>query len=69
MPLELPKFLHMQLHRILIARCTCRLLDKKLEPEVLNEIIAEAVEIERGFICESLPCNLIGMNADYMKVR
>lgn len=46
----------------------CRLLDKKLEPEVLNEIITEAVEIERGFICESLPCNLIGMNADYMKV-
>jgi ribonucleoside-diphosphate reductase subunit M2 len=29
--------------------------------------VAEAVEIERQFICESLPCNLIGMNADYMK--
>ena len=48
---------------------TCRLLDKQLEPEVLNSIVAEAVEIEREFICESLPCNLIGMNADYMKAR
>ena len=47
----------------------CRLLDKQLEPEVLNSIVAEAVEIEREFICESLPCNLIGMNADYMKAR
>jgi Ribonucleotide reductase, small chain len=45
----------------------CRLLDKQLDKEVLNEIIAEAVEIERMFICASLPCNLIGMNADYMK--
>ena len=34
---------------------------------MLNEVVAEAVEIERLFICESLPCNLIGMNADYMK--
>ena len=29
--------------------------------------MTEAVDIERDFICESLPCNLIGMNADLMK--
>ena len=26
----------------------------------------EAVEIEREFICESLPCALLGMNSDLM---
>jgi hypothetical protein len=45
----------------------CRLLQKPLEDSVLKEIVTEAVDIEREFICESLPCNLIGMNADLMK--
>jgi ribonucleoside-diphosphate reductase beta chain len=30
------------------------------------EIIKEAVDIEKEFICESLPCKLLGMNADLM---
>ena len=30
------------------------------------EIIGEAVEIEKEFIIESLPCNLIGMNSVLM---
>ena len=30
------------------------------------EIVAEAVEIEKRFICEALPCRLIGMNATLM---
>ena len=30
------------------------------------EIIKEAVDIEKEFICESLPCRLLGMNADLM---
>lgn len=33
----------------------------------LKEIITEAVDIEKEFICESLPCRLLGMNADLMK--
>jgi len=30
------------------------------------EIIKEAVEVEQGFVCEALPCSLIGMNKDMM---
>jgi ribonucleotide reductase beta subunit family protein with ferritin-like domain len=30
------------------------------------EIIKDAVAIEKEFICESLPCRLLGMNADLM---
>ena len=30
------------------------------------KIIREAVEIEKEFICEALPCNLIGMNSKLM---
>lgn len=30
------------------------------------EIITEAVDIEKKFICESLPCRLLGMNSDMM---
>jgi ribonucleotide reductase beta subunit family protein with ferritin-like domain len=30
------------------------------------EIIKEAVEIETEFICDALPCRLIGMNSDLM---
>jgi ribonucleoside-diphosphate reductase subunit M2 len=32
----------------------------------IHEIIKEAVEIETEFICEALPCKLIGMNSDLM---
>ena len=31
------------------------------------EIISESVEIEKEFICNALPCKLIGMNSDLMK--
>jgi ribonucleotide reductase beta subunit family protein with ferritin-like domain len=30
------------------------------------EIVKEAVEIEKEFICESLPCRLLGMNQELM---
>ena len=33
----------------------CRLLKNPLEPERLQEIITEAVDIEKSFICDSLP--------------
>ena len=41
-------------------------LVKKADKSRIYEIIKEAVEIETEFICEALPCRLIGMNADLM---
>jgi len=32
----------------------------------VHNIIGGAVEAERVFICDALPCGLIGMNADHM---
>ncbi len=37
-----------------------------LSQEEVHQIIREAVEIETEFICEALPCRLIGMNARLM---
>lgn len=39
----------------------------KLTTEKVHSIITEAVEIETEFITVSLPCKLLGMNADMMK--
>ena len=39
----------------------------KLSQEKIVEIITEAVEIEKEFITDSIPCDLIGMNAKLMK--
>lgn len=41
-------------------------LQKKLHKERIYEIIKEAVEIEIEFICDALPCKLIGMNSELM---
>jgi ribonucleotide reductase beta subunit family protein with ferritin-like domain len=41
-------------------------LTNKLKKNKIYEIIKEAVEIETEFICEALPCKLIGMNAHLM---
>ena len=41
-------------------------LQKKIDKARIHEIIKEAVEIETEFICEALPCKLIGMNSDLM---
>ena len=41
-------------------------LNKKLDKEKIVEIISNAVEIEKEFICDALPCNLIGMNGKLM---
>lgn len=43
------------------------MLDSKPNKEEVYEIIKEAVDIEKEFITESLPCKLIGMNSDLMK--
>lgn len=42
------------------------LLRKKLQSETLEQIVHEAVEIETEFVCDALPCDLIGMNAALM---
>ena len=41
-------------------------LSKKINKSRVNEIIKEAVDIEKEFICDALPCRLIGMNSDLM---
>ena len=41
-------------------------LVKKMDKSRIHEIIKEAVEIETEFICEALPCRLIGMNSQMM---
>ena len=42
-------------------------LQKKINKSRVYEIIKDAVEIEKEFICDALPCRLIGMNATLMK--
>ena len=39
---------------------------KKMNKARVHEIIKEAVEIETEFICDALPCRLIGMNSQMM---
>ena len=41
-------------------------LVNKVKKSRVHEIIKEAVEIEMDFICEALPCRLIGMNSQMM---
>jgi ribonucleoside-diphosphate reductase subunit M2 len=41
-------------------------LVKKIQKGRIHEIIKEAVEIETEFICEALPCRMIGMNSQMM---
>ena len=41
-------------------------LSKKVAKSRINEIIKEAVDIEKEFICDALPCRLIGMNSELM---
>lgn len=42
------------------------MLKNKPGQEKVYDIIREAVEIEKEFITDSIPCNLIGMNSDFM---
>jgi ribonucleotide reductase beta subunit family protein with ferritin-like domain len=41
-------------------------LNHKMSKKKIYEIVKEAVEIEIEFICDALPCRLIGMNATLM---
>jgi ribonucleotide reductase beta subunit family protein with ferritin-like domain len=42
------------------------MLENKLPESDIHAMFQDAVKIERKFICESLPCSLLGMNADMM---
>src|SRR3982751_6100055 len=42
------------------------MLQNKLSQERIYEIISNAVEIEKEFVCDALPVNLIGMNSELM---
>tara|TARA_R100000773_G_C4210690_1_gene110336 strand:- start:349 stop:1314 length:966 start_codon:yes stop_codon:yes gene_type:complete len=48
------------------AVCLFHKLNKKPSLEKIKEIIKEAVEIEKYFIIEALPCRLLGMNDEMM---
>lgn len=41
-------------------------LKERCSEDVIVDIISDALLIETEFICESLPCRLIGMNSDLM---
>lgn len=41
-------------------------LQKKPKKKKIQDIVKHAVEIEKEFICEALPCKLIGMNSKLM---
>lgn len=42
-------------------------VENKLTQDEINEMMMNAVQIEEDFICNSLPCRLLGMNQDLMK--
>ncbi|SDF76756.1 ribonucleoside-diphosphate reductase beta chain [Mucilaginibacter pineti] len=42
------------------------MLENKLSTEAATKIITDAVEIEKEFVTDALPVNLIGMNAKMM---
>ena len=41
-------------------------LENKVSQETIHQIIKQAVELEKEFICDALPCSLIGMNSKMM---
>lgn len=42
------------------------MIKNRLEQDIVHEMMKEAVDIEKNFICESLPCALLGMNSVLM---
>lgn len=42
------------------------MLQNKLSPDIVSNVMKEAVDIEKEFITKSLPCELLGMNATLM---
>ena len=47
----------------------CQLYSKlvrQLPEQKIHQLVADAVEVEKAFVCDALPVNLIGMNSDLM---
>jgi ribonucleotide reductase beta subunit family protein with ferritin-like domain len=42
------------------------MIENKLPEETVHSIMREAVEVEKNFIIESIPCSMLGMNKDLM---
>jgi ribonucleotide reductase beta subunit family protein with ferritin-like domain len=42
------------------------MVSEKIEEKVVHEMFRDAYEIEKEFICESLPCSMLGMNSELM---
>lgn len=42
------------------------MISEKLEESIVHEMFKDAYEVEREFICESLPCSMLGMNSELM---
>jgi ribonucleotide reductase beta subunit family protein with ferritin-like domain len=42
-------------------------IKNKIDEKDVHDLFKEAVEIEIGFITESIPCNLLGMNSNLMQ--
>lgn len=66
----MPSLYWLWIRRLLILKFPfdrlCSLLRKKLHWQRVHLILQEAVEIETEFVCDSLPCALIGMNSTLM---
>merc|ERR1712211_40570 len=43
------------------------MLQNKLPEEVVHDMVRGAVDTESKFICDALPCDLIGMNSELMQ--
>ena len=41
-------------------------LERKMSEKDIHRLIGEAVEVEKGFVCDALPVSLIGMNKSLM---
>ena len=55
--------LHVEFAVLLYSKITYR-----LPQEIVHQIVKEAVEVEKNFIIESIPCSMLGMNADLMSI-
>jgi ribonucleotide reductase beta subunit family protein with ferritin-like domain len=53
--------LHQQFGELLYSK-----LENKLSLEAIKSIVDEAVANEKEFICDAIPCRMIGMNAELM---
>jgi len=51
------------LHQDFAVLLYSKYIQNKLSDKVLHQIVDEAVQIEKSFITESIPCSLLGMNA------